>query len=105
MSPYANRLLIGALLFASAGAGIIRIEPTAIAHAHESFAAGRPGDPNKPARAIKVVMREDGKKMAFEPARITVRKGEQIRSFWKTTAPTITSSFLRPRPRTASTPS
>ena len=79
MSTYANRLLIGALLFACAGAGIIRIEPTAIAHAHESFAAGRPGDPNKPARTIKVVMREDGKKMAFEPARITVRTGEQIR--------------------------
>jgi len=79
MSPYANRLLIGALLFASAGAGIIRIEPTAIAHAHESFAAGRPGDPNKPARTIKVVMREDGKKMAFEPALVIVRKGEQIR--------------------------
>jgi uncharacterized cupredoxin-like copper-binding protein len=78
MSTYANRLLIGALLFGSAGAGI-RIEPTAIAHAHESFAAGQPGDPNRPARTIKVVMREDGKKMSFEPALIIVRKGEQIR--------------------------
>jgi uncharacterized cupredoxin-like copper-binding protein len=82
MSTSANRLLIGALLFASAGAGIIRIYPAAIAHAHEghqSFAAGEPGDRKKPSRTIKVVMREDGKKMAFEPARITVRKGEQIR--------------------------
>ena len=79
MHPYANRLLMGALLFASAGAGVIRIEPIAIAHAHESFAAGRPGDSNKPARTIKVVMREDGKKMAFEPALIIVHKGEQIR--------------------------
>ena len=52
----------------------------AVAHEdHGSFSAGEPGDPKKPARTIKVAMREDGKKMAFEPARITVRKGEQIR--------------------------
>jgi uncharacterized cupredoxin-like copper-binding protein len=50
--------------------------------AHENnghFSAGEPGDPKKPARIIKVVMREDGKKLAFEPTRITVRKDEQIR--------------------------
>ena len=52
----------------------------AVAHEdHGHFSAGEPGDPKKPARTIKVVMREDGKKMAFEPARIRVRKGEQIR--------------------------
>ena len=52
----------------------------AVAHEnHGHFSAGEPGDPNKPDRTIKVVMREEGKKMAFEPARITVRKGEQIR--------------------------
>jgi uncharacterized cupredoxin-like copper-binding protein len=53
----------------------------AVAHEdHGHFSAGQPGDPKKPARTIKVVMREeDEKKMAFEPARITVRKGEQIR--------------------------
>lgn len=47
--------------------------------AHEQFAAGEPGDPKQPARVVKVIMREDGKKMLFEPAYITVRKGEQIR--------------------------
>jgi uncharacterized cupredoxin-like copper-binding protein len=53
---------------------------SAVAHEnHGHFSAGKPGDRKKPARTIKVVMREDGKKMAFEPARITVRKGEQIR--------------------------
>src|SRR2546425_3126487 len=53
---------------------------SSVAHEnHGHFSAGKPGDPKKPARTIKVVMREDGKKMAFEPARITVRKGEQIR--------------------------
>jgi uncharacterized cupredoxin-like copper-binding protein len=52
----------------------------AVAHEnHGHFSAGEPGDPKKRARTIKVVMREDGKKMAFEPARITVRQGEQIR--------------------------
>jgi uncharacterized cupredoxin-like copper-binding protein len=48
-------------------------------HAHESFSAGEPGDPKKPARTIKIIMREDGKKMLFEPARIEVRRGEQVR--------------------------
>ncbi len=46
-------------------------------HAH--FSAGEPGDPNKPARIIKVDMGEEGKKMFFDPARIEVRQGEQIR--------------------------
>ena len=57
-------LLLGAIIFPAA--------------AHK-FSAGEPGDPKKPARVIKVTMREDGKKMLFEPAHITVRKGGQIR--------------------------
>ena len=53
---------------------------SAVAHENNGhFSAGESGDPKKPARIIKVVMREDGKKLAFEPTRITVRKGEQIR--------------------------
>jgi uncharacterized cupredoxin-like copper-binding protein len=52
----------------------------ALAHEnHGAFSAGEPGDPKKPARVIKVKMFEDGKKMQFEPVRIEVRKGEQIR--------------------------
>ena len=46
---------------------------------HGHFSAGEPGDPKKPARTITVNMREDGKKMLFEPDRIEVRRGEQIR--------------------------
>ena len=46
---------------------------------HEHFSAGEPGDPKKPARTIQVSMREDGKKMLYEPSRIEVRQGEQIR--------------------------
>src|SRR5438874_1994274 len=48
-------------------------------HVHAQFSAGEPGDRKKPARAIKITMREDGGKKFFEPARIEVRRGEQIR--------------------------
>ncbi|GLR88392.1 cupredoxin domain-containing protein [Bradyrhizobium iriomotense] len=44
-------------------------------HAHETFSAGEPGDPNKPARTIEIALSE----MAYEPSRITVKRGEQIR--------------------------
>ena len=39
---------------------------SAAAHEGEHFSAGEPGDPKQPARAVKVIMREDGKKMLFE---------------------------------------
>jgi uncharacterized cupredoxin-like copper-binding protein len=75
--PIAVALLLG---FADASAVRTGLNGAAYAHEdHQGFAAGEPGEPQKPARAIKVVMREDGKKMAFEPALVTVRKGEQIR--------------------------
>ena len=44
-------------------------------HAHESYAAGEPGDPKRPARTIEVGMSE----MAYAPARIEVKRGEQVR--------------------------
>ncbi len=44
-------------------------------HAHESYAAGEPGDPKKPARTVEVSMSE----MAYAPARIEVKRGEQVR--------------------------
>jgi uncharacterized cupredoxin-like copper-binding protein len=46
---------------------------------HGSFSAGEPGNPKKPARVIKIKMIENDKKMLFEPARIEVRRGEQVR--------------------------
>jgi len=51
----------------------------ATAHGERHFAAGAPGDPAKPARVVKVTMFERGKAMLYEPARITVRQGEQVR--------------------------
>ena len=46
---------------------------------HASFSAGEPGDAQKPARTVKVAMVEKGDRMLFEPARVEVRRGEQIR--------------------------
>ena len=44
-------------------------------HGHESYSAGEPGDGKKPARTIEIAMSE----MAFEPYRVEVKRGEQIR--------------------------
>jgi uncharacterized cupredoxin-like copper-binding protein len=52
----------------------------AVAHeGHGAFSAGEPGNPKKPARTINILMLEDGSRMMFEPKRIEVRRGEQIR--------------------------
>ncbi|UGX98097.1 cupredoxin family protein [Bradyrhizobium barranii subsp. barranii] len=42
---------------------------------HASYSAGAPGDPSKPARTIEIAMSE----MDYEPSRIEVTRGEQIR--------------------------
>jgi uncharacterized cupredoxin-like copper-binding protein len=44
-------------------------------HKHETFSAGEPGDPKKPARTIDVEMTE----MAYTPDKIEVKRGEQIK--------------------------
>jgi uncharacterized cupredoxin-like copper-binding protein len=66
------------LLFVVTGYLVATIGPPASSTAHEGhggFSAGEPGNPKKPARTIKVTMKE----MMFDPSRIEVRKGEQIR--------------------------
>jgi uncharacterized cupredoxin-like copper-binding protein len=62
-----SALLLGALTFA------------ALAHEGEHFSAGEPGNPKQPARIVTITMRDDEGKMRFEPASLTVRKGEQVR--------------------------
>jgi uncharacterized cupredoxin-like copper-binding protein len=71
----------GALMLAAAILAIdIAVQlPTSAHEQHATFSAGAPGDPSKPARVIEVKMFEGGGKMGFAPARIEVRKGEQIR--------------------------
>jgi len=44
-------------------------------HGGHGYSAGEPGDPNQPSRTIEVLMSE----MEFTPARIEVKRGEQIR--------------------------
>jgi uncharacterized cupredoxin-like copper-binding protein len=48
-------------------------------HSHVTFSAGAPGDPNKPFRVIEIVAKEGNGTMAYDPARIEVVQGEQIK--------------------------
>jgi|SRR6516164_6207241 uncharacterized cupredoxin-like copper-binding protein len=77
MSRFAIAIATVVLLFA-ATAALVRTQ----AHEnHGTFSAGQPGDANKPARTVRILMHDDGNEqnMRFEPALIRVRKGEQIR--------------------------
>ena len=58
--------------------------PGAPGHSHRTFAAGTPGDAKKPARTIEVIMKEtDDGKMLYEPSRVEVKRGEQVRFLLK----------------------
>jgi uncharacterized cupredoxin-like copper-binding protein len=68
-------LAMGAALAVStatwAGAG-----PPRHGHYHnENYSAGEPGDPKKPSRTVGIEMKE----MEYQPFRIEVKRGEQIR--------------------------
>lgn len=71
--PIKTGFTIGAV----ACAALIAITP---AHSHEQqgsrgYSAGEPGDPRQPSRTVEVLLSE----MEFTPARIDVKRGEQIR--------------------------
>jgi uncharacterized cupredoxin-like copper-binding protein len=68
-------LFATAVLSASAWAGA---GPAGHSHG-EGFSAGEPGDPKKPARIVQVTMGEMDGKMMFMPAKVEVKKGEQIK--------------------------
>ena len=63
------------------GAALIALSSAAVPtlahehHAHESYSAGEPGDAAKPSRTIEIDLSE----MEFTPARIEVKRGEQVR--------------------------
>jgi uncharacterized cupredoxin-like copper-binding protein len=67
---------IGVLL--AAGSLIAATDTRAREH-HGRFSAGERGDPKKPARVVNIKMFEGDGKMGYEPARIEVRRGEQVR--------------------------
>lgn len=48
-------------------------------HTHATFNAGAPGDPKKPFRVIEVRATEGSGTMAFDPPKIVVEQGEQIK--------------------------
>jgi uncharacterized cupredoxin-like copper-binding protein len=54
-------------------------EPAGHRHDAENFSAGEPGDPEKPSRAIKVIMQERDGKMLFAPNHVEIQQGEQIK--------------------------
>jgi uncharacterized cupredoxin-like copper-binding protein len=77
-----NMTAAGILLTACAAvpATVVAMTTPASAHKdHGRFSAGEPGDPTKPARVVNIKMFEGSGKMGYEPARIEVRRGEQIR--------------------------
>lgn len=67
-----------ATAFAS-GAAFAGAGPTGHSHGHETFSAGEPGDPKKPARIIQITMQEGDGKMMFIPDRLEIRRGEQVK--------------------------
>jgi uncharacterized cupredoxin-like copper-binding protein len=70
---------LGVLTAAGALSTAAGSEPAEHRHDMEDFSAGEPGDTEKPSRAIQVTMQEADGKMLFDPDRIEVRKGEQIK--------------------------
>ena len=48
-------------------------------HTHATFNAGAPGDPKKPFRVVEVRATEGNGTMAFDPPKIVVEQGEQIK--------------------------
>lgn len=63
-----------------AAAVAIGMAGSSAAFAHDKdFSAGTPGDPKKPARTVVVSMHDDNGAMRYEPNRVEVKKGEQIR--------------------------
>ena len=75
-----SRLSVAAVAFVAALAAVPALAaPGAPGHGHETFAAGEPGNPKKPARVVSITMRESDGKMMFVPDRIEIKRGEQIR--------------------------
>jgi uncharacterized cupredoxin-like copper-binding protein len=72
LRAYVTSVAIALVLPAFAG-------PGAPGHSHESFSAGEPGNPKRPARVVLITMREEPGKMMFIPDKVEVKKGEQIR--------------------------
>jgi uncharacterized cupredoxin-like copper-binding protein len=72
-------MILAATAVAFAPTPMAWADPGHAGHDHAVVAAyGRPGDPAKGGRVVRVVMKETGSGMAFAPERIEVRQGEQV---------------------------
>lgn len=74
-----RRIIAASVLATAATFGFALTRGVATAHDAAHFSAGEPGDPKKPSRVVRIAMRESDGKMLFEPDRLEVRRGEQIR--------------------------
>jgi uncharacterized cupredoxin-like copper-binding protein len=70
MPKSADGIWLGAMMIT-----VCWITALAAHEGHGHYSAGEPGDPNKPARVITVLMNE----MDYTPSKIEVKRGEQIR--------------------------
>jgi uncharacterized cupredoxin-like copper-binding protein len=72
ISTFVAMAAVGGVAFAGPGA-------PGHGHSHGGFSAGAPGDPKKPARVVRISMREGDGKMLFVPERVEVKRGEQVK--------------------------
>src|SRR5919106_4986038 len=79
----APAVLLAATAAAAIWSGAAVAGPGAKGHTHNTFPAGEPGNPKKPARVVEVVMQEGDGKMLYIPDRIEVKRGEQIKFILK----------------------
>ena len=75
LNPSGTALVAAVLLSTAAWAGA---GPSGHSH-DETFSAGNPGDPKKPARIVQVTMGEMDGKMMFMPAKLEMKRGEQVK--------------------------
>ena len=73
------RMAVVAAAFVSAGAALAASEHAGHAQHMETYSTGEPADAKKPARIVQVYMTDANGKMLFAPAKIEVRKDEQIK--------------------------
>lgn len=80
--------MIRRIVFTALAGTLAWVAPNAVAplmaagapgHSHEIFSAGEPGNPKKPSRVIRIRMIEKDGQMLYEPSRIEVKRGEQIK--------------------------
>jgi len=66
-------------LLAAGGALAFAAPADVSAHGDGRSPAGEPGDPQKAARTVEIVMSEAADGMRYSPDRVEVREGEQVR--------------------------